>query len=39
VAIYLAIRNGEMERVTHDVEQVTGMAPMSFHQFPATNRS
>lgn len=31
----VAIRNGEMERVTGDVEMVTGAAPMSFGQWLA----
>src|SRR4051794_18777917 len=32
VSTSLAIRNGEMERVTNDVEIVTGAPPMSFEQ-------
>jgi uncharacterized protein YbjT (DUF2867 family) len=37
VSTYLAIRNGEMERVTSDVQMVTGAPPMSFRQFIAGN--
>ena len=38
VSTYLAIRKGEMARVTSDVEMVTGAAPMSFRQFLAGHR-